>query len=403
MARLSGLLEGEYRVLLWTVPRRYVFSLSLVVLLKLAMATALYVYLGLCSATTFWMDPPGVVSLPQNEILLSGGGVFRWVYLFLGWDSAWYASIATGGYAFSSQSFAFMPGLPALTCLLGAVLGGPLPAIILISIVSGVLWVPLFESVAEHYVGRREAFLGTLLFALSPFTLLFTTVAYSEGLFLLLTLAAWNFYLVKKYFSASMASALVALVRIPGFLIVLPMMVGLMFSRARGDRVKGTLMGVPTTLALLLWAGFTWLSTGDPLTLFHNSEWSGMYTLPVYLVSVLPSGGLGALSFSTPYLDIHWLLPVAIWGSLLLPPFLIWKLRTFDRELLIYCLTYIVGVFAFGAVVSLPRFVAVLFPLWLSVAGLLGRRRWPLILAAATSIAICIVLWAGFIGGVFVG
>jgi hypothetical protein len=266
-----------------------------------------------------------------------------------------------------------------------------------------VLWVPIFESVAEHYVRRREALRGTLLFALSPFTLLFTTVAYSEGLFLLLTLVTWRLYLDRRYFTASLLAAFAALIRIPGFLIVLPMAVCLVSSQGRGDRVKGVLMGVPTAFVLLLWAGFTGLSTGDLLALFHNSEWSGMYTLPVYLANVLPSGGLAALNFPVSYLDIHWLLLIFIWGSLLISPFLIWKLRALDRGLFIYCLVYMAGVLAFGAVVSLPRFVAVLFPMWLPIAGLIGIRKWTPLLAAALSVAVCLILWVGFISGVFVG
>jgi hypothetical protein len=403
LARLSGFLEGDYSVFTYRVPRRYVVSASVVALVKLAMAAALYVYTGLASADSFWMDAARVEPLIQNGVLLDAAGrAFRWAYLFLGWDSAWYASIASGGYSFSDQSFAFMPGLPFLTRLFQSALGGPLPAIVLCCLVSGVLWVPLFESVAEHYVGRRAAFLGTLLFALSPFTLLFTTVAYAEGLFLLLTLAAWKLYLDKRYLSASLASALVALVRIPGFLIVLPMVVGLLSSRGRGDRLRGLLIGAPTAFALLLWVGFMGLSAGDPLAVIHNSEWSGMYTLPTYLTEVLPPGGLGALTFPTPFLNVQWLLPLAVWCSIVLPPLLVWRLRGFDRGLLLYCLAYLAGVLVFGAVISLPRFVAVLFPLWIPVAGHLDGRRWPLLLAAV-SFVVCLVLWVGFIGGVFVG
>ena len=402
MTRFDGLLDGEFQLLFFTIPRRYVLSLSLVVLVKLAMTAALYFSLGIGSEMTFWMDPSKVSPLPQNEILLSENGAFGWVYLFLGWDSAWYVSIASGGYSFSSQSFAFMPGLPALASLLGVFLSSPLPAIALICLLSGVLWITLFESVAEHYMGRREAFLGTLLFALSPFTLLFTTVAYTEGLFLLLTLTAWKLYLDKRYFSASLTSALVALVRIPGFLIVLPMIVGLLSIREKDYRLKGLLIGAPTVFVLLLWAGYMWFSTGDPIALFHNSEWSGMYTLLTYLTGILPSTGIAALFFPVPYLNIHWLLSAAIWGSILLLPFLTWRLYLFDRGLVLYCLAYITGVLVFGAVVSLPRFMAVLFPLWLPIASLLRGRWWtPLLIMA--SIIICFFLWTGFIGGVFVG
>ncbi len=395
---LGWLLEGD----LIGVPRRYIASTAIVCAVKLLMAASLYLLLGVGATESFWMDAGRVAPLPQNEVLLLGADEApRWAYLFLGWDSAWYASVAAHGYQFSDQGFAFMPGLPFLARLLQP-LGGVLPALAAVSLVAGILWVPLFESVAEHYVGRRGAFAASLLFALSPFTLLFTTVAYAEGLFLLLTLAAWRLYLEKRYMPASVVAALVALVRIPGALIVIPMAAGLLASRSGGDRRRGVLMGVPAAVAVCLWVGFMWLSTGDPFAVLHNSEWSGMYTLPTWLIGVLPDSGLGALAFPVPFIDVHWLLPACIWGSIVVPPLLVWRLRKVDRRLALYCAAYLAGVLAFGAVASLPRFVAVLFPLWL----VLPRRtisKWTLASLITVSVTLSLVLWAGFLGGAFVG
>ena len=403
MALLGGLLDGDCRVLTLRIPKRYVVSALVVALAKLGMAAGLYVFLGLGSVDGFWMDAARVEPLVQNEVLLEAGSrAFRWAYLFLGWDGAWYASITAGGYSFSGQSFAFMPALPALARLLQTVLGTPVVALVVCSLAFGIIWVPLFESVAEHYMRKRAAFIGSVVFALSPFTLLFTTVAYAEGLFLFATLAAWRLYLGKSYLSASIASALAAMARIPGFLIVLPMVLGLLASRGKGDRLRAALIGVPTALALLSWAAFMGLSTGDPLALFHNSEWSGMYTLPMYLTGILPSGGIGALFFPVPYLNVHWLLPIAVWGSLLLSPILAWRVWRIDRGLGVYCLAYLAGALAFGAVVSLPRLAAVLFPLWIPFMGIVSRR-WAGLPAVAGSVAFCLLLCVGFLGGVFVG
>jgi hypothetical protein len=404
MSRFGGLLEGDYKVLSFKVPRRYVACASLVAIVKLVLAAILYVVQGLGSVDGFWMDAARVAPIVQNEILVDAGSrAFRWAYLFLGWDGAWYASIAARGYSFSDQSFAFMPALPVLARLLQVALGSPIPALVVCSLVFGVLWVPLYESVAEHYMGKRAAFLSSVVFALSPFTLLFTTMAYTEGLFLLLTLAAWKFYLDKRYLPASVASAAAALVRIPGFLIVLPMVLGLLASRGRGDRLRAALIGVPTALSLLSWVVFMGLSTGDPLAVIHNTEWSGMYALPTYLTGVLPTGGLGALSFPVAYLNVHWLLPLAIWGSILLPPLLTWRLWGVDRGLCVYSLVYLASFFAFGAVVSLPRFISVLFPLWIPFSGAFASRRWFEPVVIVGSVAACLVLWVGFIGGVFAG
>jgi len=396
-SHINRLMEGN----ILGVPRRYVASTVLVIAVKMILAASLYVALGIGSTTSYWMDAGRVAPLVQNEILTSGvGDAPRWAYIFVGWDSAWYASIAAHGYGFSDQSFAFMPGFPLLTSVLQPLLGGVLPALAVVSFAGGVVWVPVFESVAEHYTDRCSALACTLLFAISPFTLLFTTVAYSEGLFLLLTLVAWKLYLDGRYGLASVAAALVALVRDPGFVIVLPMAVGLLASKRTG--LRGLMIALPTALTLLLWGGVNWVATGDPLALVHSTEWSGMYTLSTWLVSVLPSMGLQAVAFPVPFIDAHPLLPAAIWISIITPPILAWRLRRIDVCLSIYCAAYLAGVLAFGAVASLPRFVAVLFPLWLPVAER-TPGKWLTATLAAVSVGLSLVLWAGFLGGLFVG
>lgn len=403
MVRLSAILECNYDLRYLKVPVRYVVSTLLVAFTKLTLAVLLSISQRVSTVDGFWMDVARVEPLVQNEILLDAGSkAIKWAYLFLGWDGAWYASIAAKGYSFSDQSFAFMPGLPLLARLLQATLGGIIPALVICCLVFGVIWVPLFQSVAEYYMGKRTALLGSILFALSPFTLLFTTVAYSEGLFLFITLAAWKLYLGKRYLPASIASALAALVRVPGFLIVLPMAIDLMSSRKGGSRLKAALISVPTILAILCWAVFMGFS-GDPLAISHTTEWSGMYTLPTYFTRDLPAGGLSALSFPVAYLNVHWLLPLAIWGSIFLLPLILRRLWAIDHSLGFYCLTYVVGVFASGAAVSTPRFFAVLFPLWFPFLEALVSRKWVWISLIAGFIMVCIILWTGFLRGVFVG
>jgi hypothetical protein len=398
-----GILNNEYNLLHLRIPVRYILSTSIVALIKLFLAAVLYLSLQLGSVDGYWMDATRVDPLVQNEILIDASSkAVRWVYLFLGWDGAWYASIAAKGYSFTDQSFAFMPGLPFLARLLQTIIGGILPALVVISLIFGLIWVPLFQSIAEHYSGKQVAFISSILFALSPFTLLFTTIAYAEGFFLFTTLAAWRLYLGKKYLAASMVAALVTLVRVPGFLIVLPMVIDLLGSRTDRSRLKSVLIGIPTMLALLCWVAFMGFN-GDPLAILHTTEWSGMYTLPTYFGFVLPAGGFNALSFPVAYLNIHWLTSLAIWGSILLLPFLLWRLWLTNHSLGIYCLAYLAGVFAFGAAVSTPRFLVVLFPLWFPISETVTSRRWACVPLIVGSVIVCGILWASFLGGVFVG
>ncbi len=320
----------------------------------------------------------------------------------MGWDSAWYASIAAHGYNFSGQSYAFAPGFPLLTQLLQPFVGGTLVALVVCNLVAGLLWVPVYQSVAEHYIGREIAIVSALLFALSPFTLLFTTVAYSEGLFLFTTLLAWRLFQDKKYLPASLAAAVSTLIRIPGFLIALPMFIDLLSSKVGSDRRKAFLMILPTVSVLLAWVTYMGLSAGDPLAIIHTTEWSSNYNLLTYLSTVLPSG-VAAISFPGTGLDLHMLLPIAVWFSILLPPFLVWRVARIDRNLAIYCTAYIASMFAFGGLVSYPRFMTVLFPLWFPFSALVVRGKWVAFTIIAVSVITCLILWLGFVSGVFVG
>jgi len=403
LVRLSGILDTEYKLLHIRIPMRYILSTSIIAFIKFFLAAVIYNSQQVGSVDGYWMDVARVEPLVQNEILIDAGSrLVRWVYLFLGWDAAWYASIAAKGYSFSDQSFAFMPGLPFMARILQAALGGILPSLVICSLTFGLVWVPLFQSITEHYSGKPVAFLGSILFALSPFTLLFTTVAYSEGLFLFTTLAAWRLYLGKKYFAASIVSALATLVRVPGFLIILPMVIDLWSSRCGRSHMKAALIGIPTLLALLCWVGIMGLN-GEPLAILHTTEWSRMYTLPTYFTSVLPANGFSALSFPVAYLNIHWLTPIAVWGSILLLPFLLWRLWSIDHSLGVYCITYLAGVFAFGAAVSTPRFLAVLFPLWFPISEAVASKRWAWVPIVIGFVVACSILWVGFLDGIFVG
>jgi hypothetical protein len=397
LARLRWLLEGDIAVSSLRISRRYLAILTIVALVKLLLA-AIVEALG----PSFWMNFSRVEPLPQNQIFLTGG-VPHWVYTFLGWDSAWYASIAAHGYSFSGQSYAFLPGFPIFTQLLQPLFSGTLVALVTCSLIVGLLWVPLYQSVAEHYIGRDAAMVSALVFALSPFTLLFTTVAYSEGLFLLVTLAAWKLYLDERYLPASVAAGVAALIRIPGFLTVLPMFLTLFSSRKSGSRRRAFLVTLPTLVALLSWFAYMDLSAGGPLAIIHTTEWSSLYNLPTYISTILPWSGAAALSFPGSGLEIHWLLPISIWSSILLPPLLAWRVARIERALAIYCFAYIASIFAFGGVVSYPRFMAILFPLWLPFSELVARKRFITPVLVAASVASCLALWLGFVSGVFVG
>jgi hypothetical protein len=157
------------------IPKRILLPLLIVVAAKAAAATFIYFSMNVGALGTFWSDPTRVFSWPQNTVFLQNAGFGQFPFVFLGWDSAWYLSIMERGYAFSLQSYTFSPGLPFFGGLLNIALQNPLVSIVVPSLVFGVLWIPLYQLVAERYMSRQTALASAVLFAFSPYLFLFSS------------------------------------------------------------------------------------------------------------------------------------------------------------------------------------------------------------------------------------
>jgi len=122
------------------------------------------------------------------------------------------------------------------------------------------------------------------------------------------------------------------------------------------------------------------------------------------LLQVLPQKGL------QPFLNLdnqqHIFVPVAAWASILVPPFLIAKLSNTSKSLMIYAAVYFLGVLTFGAMLSLPRFMSIMFPLWIALMSKFIVNKMSIILLCGVLgvfFVWSIYLWINFLSGVFVG
>jgi hypothetical protein len=363
--------------------------------------------MGIQVSGTFWSDPKRVYSWVQNDVFLANpGGMGKWPLTFLGWDSAWYMSIMMKGYGFSDQSYAFSPGLPFFGASANLILQSPMVSLVLIALVFGVLWIPLYQLLAEDYMGKKTALLSALLLAFSPYLFVFTTVVYSEGLLLFFVLGAWLLFRKGKVFGASAFAALAPLTRWMGILVVFPMLYGSL--KQKTHKIRNVCLSLLPIASLTAWfAGFGF-SVGDFLAPAHTSEWSNMYSFRTLLTEGIPRYGLNALSetvFQPLPIPTHWLLPFAVVAALLFPLLLFRSTWKMDRSLWIYAVAGYGGILCFGALASTPRFVSVLFPLWISfTAGFSVSKRSIAIAAIAMGVfyVIALDLWMSFLGGQFV-
>ena len=366
----------------------------------------LYFWLNIENTDSYWMNARSGEE-GQNEILqqwTSQEG--RWLYLFLGWDSSWYLSISAKGYTFSTQSYAFFPVLPLFTWLLNSLTQNPPLAIVVVSTLAGIAWIPLYQLAIEEYVGKSNAPLVTLLYAASPYVFLFTTVAYSEGFFLLATIGAWYSFKKKKAPIAIAFASLATVSRPTGLVILLPMLVEISETRRRTGaplRLLDFLYFVVPLAAFFSWLLYCRIMINDWIAPFDRSAWDDWVALFGILFKVVPKGELPALWESLKMSFTPYQLPCALFIPL--SALLIRRLSRVNRELAKYSIAYFIGIVAFGSLASLPRFASFLFPMWIPAMKKLNQSRNPVLV----TIVICmfffpaiLLLWGAFLKGQFI-
>jgi Gpi18-like mannosyltransferase len=395
-----GFFEKQLTVWRVSLPFRLLASALTVLCAKLLASLIVYFVLDVSNVGTFWVN----TSTPdrvQNFVFQSSMFARNdWMTVFLGWDSAWYLSILSHGYSFSTQSFSFFPGLPLFSSLINLLIQNSAASLVSCSLVFGILWVPLYQLVAELYINKEAAFFSALLFAFSPFVFLFTTVAYSEGLLLFWVLLAWLMFKRGKVALASASAAVAVLSRAVGILIIIPMIIETI--KSQNHRVRGFVLCCLPILAFLAWLMYGQLVANDWLAFIHTTEWVEMYSFSAFVFRIVPQFGIQSFLQVPPQ---NYLTTLAIWGSIILPPFLIAKLAKTSKALMAYAVAYFVGSLVFGAMLSLPRFISILFPLWLTLTASFTFNRKGVALMA---VVLCVFfllglyLWSSFLNGFFV-
>lgn len=396
-----GFFEKQFTVWKLKLPFRLLGSVLLILCAKLLASLIVYYVLDVSSFGTFWV---GTNTLPeiQNQIFQTSTlANCSWRSVFLGWDSAWYLSILNSGYNFSTQSYSFFPGLPLFSSIFNSFIQNSAVSIITCSLFFGILWVPIYQLVAELYLNKKAAFLSTLLFALSPYVLLFTTVAYSEGLLLFWVLSAWLLFKKDKVALASASAAVAVLSRAVGIIIIIPMILETIKTK-KPHKIRNIVLCCLPVLAFLAWLSYGQVTANDWLALVHTTEWKDMYSFQELMLRILPQNGIQS------FLDIpaqSWLSTLSIWGSIIIPPFLIFEMAKNTKSMAAYSSAYFIGTLVFGAMLSLPRFISILFPLWFTLMARFTVNRKSTAMVAAVLVVFFIsglYLWINFLNGVFV-
>lgn len=341
---------------------RLCFPVTLVLAIRVIGTASLYHLLSPDGVFhTPWSDAnPGLI--PSTE---------KWLWLFNAGDAPHFALLAALGY--SHPYYVFLPGYPILIRFVSLLVGDYWFGAFLVAQAFALASIVVFQLLAEQYMHRDEALAATLLMATFPYISLFTTLSYSEAVFLFSTLSTWYFYKKGRIGVSSLLAGLASVTRIYGAAILLPVLSDIV----KRKRYRELLYLAIPVAAMASWVFYCYLSTGDPLASWTDEQ---VFTK----ASDSKTGLVQSILFQLLRGVVGKTLDPAVLASVVLFAYLIARIWKVDRLLWVYAVSMFSLLLLFvTAHISLLRFLSFIFPIWLTV-----KVRNPVV------VAVCIALFA---------
>jgi hypothetical protein len=353
--------------------------------------------LGLLAAGL--LPPRTYVDVPDRLVPRDSG----WDTIFTAWerqDALWYLRIADLGYRLEDHSAAFFPLFPAVVRGVGAILRDDrllLSGLIVSNVcLLAALIVIYLITVEEFDTGiARKTILYLMLF---PYALFFMA-PYTESLFLLLSaLALWAIR-KERWLTAGSVGALAALTRSAGVVLTVVVVLGGLVAarRTRSWRpVAGAIMAATLISGgLALYLGYWHVRFGDAARPMEAQEaWSRGNHLPWETMAIAVAEAVESPGkFHGGYAQLHLLLVLIGIGAV------VWLARRaatiYTAYVLLSLLLPMVWASSLMALLSVPRFVSVLFPVFWALARFGERYRIHDVIVAvfACGLGICILLF----------
>lgn len=313
------------------------------------------------------------------------------------WDAAWYLSIAWNGYGASGVDAAFFPLYPLLVFLaagLGGSTGALLAASYAVSLAGLLGALYLLHRLAALELGPGCARPALLLIAFFP-TSLFLGAPYSESLFLLVSVGAFYAARTGRWAWAGGLAAAASATRSAGVLLLLPLAIIYLYGPREGARpapVRGLRMrhaprremlwiGL-APLGLAAYTAYLWLAHGEPFAYLELQQawqrevagpfaaaWQGAEAAWAAL-GELAAGALSEMGrrnlVDFAFLCFALVAAAGVWRRL--PA----AYGAYVTAALALPLSFPVPS---EPLMSLPRFVAVLFPVFMWLALVCEERR----------------------------
>lgn len=275
------------------------------------------------------------------------------------WDGGHYLSIAQSGYSEEFQ-YAFFPLYPVLIKFLNLPLQNYLLSAVLISVGSFFLALHLLYKLIAVDFDRKIAEKAVLFLLFFPTSFYFLT-AYSEGLFFLLAVSTFYFLQRKNLFLAVIFASLASATKISGMAIVLALLIDVKLTYGFNKRNWFVLLA---PLGFIFYCWFLFTKTGDPFYfLTAENHWQRYITVPGVsfweAIKSVAAGGFGQNNFNI-LVDLIF----AIFGL----GFILRSFRFLPPVYSFYGFLSLVFPLLTPTLISMPRFLVVLFPIFILIA-----------------------------------
>jgi hypothetical protein len=290
-------------------------------------------------------------------------------------DAAWFLRIATHGYGAHDGSAAFFPLYPLAVKTVAALPGiGPLGAALLISNACFLGALVMLHGLTRLEGMSEEAARNTvLLVAIFP-TAFFFLAPYTEGPFLLLSVTTFWFARRDEWALAWVAGVLAALTRSVGVVLIVGLAVEAI-QRSREDRRPMTprlAAAVGVAVGPALYFLYWWIARGDPLApLDAQRGWQRTLTFPLATL-------VRAVEYAWRY-GTYWLIDLLVVGVVVIATLagIRWLRGGYTAYALASLALPLFDPFPDRPLLSMPRFVVVVFPAFWVMARAVERRRLP--------------------------
>lgn len=289
-----------------------------------------------------------------------------WLALWQRFDANWFLKIAERGYSTNDGSTAFFPLYPLLTRLAGILMGNMFLASLMVSTISLILALILFQNVAGAYTADASSEKRALMYLLVFPSAFFLFSGYTESTYLAFVLSSFWFAKRRSWRIAAFTGAMAALTRGIGILL-LPPLLYMWWTQDGQRRWRDALILQLIPFAALSYLGYTRLSTFSS----YQRQWHTEFAIPWQHFTEFIA--LGMRHQLVP-VDVFNMLVTLLGGALV---FLVWQ--KLPKELGIYSiLMFVAPLFSINTgqpFVSMSRYVLVIFPVFF-LLGQWGKNIW---------------------------